>query len=395
MTTLEEIIETAREYVIPAGQPLVGLLLVLAIFGLYVLATGLAGLIWPTPLPQLTMTEQVEREVAEERHQLRTKLRAENPVYRLAFLERYLRPLVEELGRLVTGVFSRLGLGRTAHQELERKLDLIGAGETVAGFYGQRFASGVVLVAVAVVMQLCGLLDLSLMGLAGTFTLGLLLPGLSLSHRVRRMREEALTQLPSFIDLLSINVQAGMGLEQAMLRVAIAGGSGTLPAAIRRAFSEAQYRNLLVQSKQSRRTLATGEAAALLAVGIEGETIYWSRTETGKSNQTQLTGTNPGRKGSSDNLTLLALSDMSQRFRLPELDDFVSAMETADRQGIPVTETLLGLAGMMREKRRTRLIEAGSKSTVRMLFPVALFIMPAFLLLLLTPALIEFMQLGS
>ena len=114
MATLEEIIDRARELVIPAGQPLVGLLMVLAVFGLYVLVTGLAGLIWPTLIPELTMTEQVEREVAEERQQLRTKLRSENPVYRLAFLERYLRPLVEELGRFFT-------VGRLGHWFCNRK----------------------------------------------------------------------------------------------------------------------------------------------------------------------------------------------------------------------------------------------------------------------------------
>lgn len=388
---LQEIVDGIRELVMPGGQPLVGLLLVLTIFGLYVLTSGLAGLIWPAPVLELTEAERVEQEVSAERQQLRARLRAENPVYKLALLERHLRPLVEELGRIISSSFNRLGLGRNAHQELERKLDLIGAGETIAGFYGQRFASGVVLVGVVVAMQLAGLVDLSLFGLLAAFGLGFLLPGLSLARRVRRMREDAVNQLPSFIDLLSINVQAGMGLEQAMLRVAMAGGNGTLPVGVRRAFSEAQYRSLLAQSKLRSRRLAVGEtAAALVAIGVEGENFYQNRNG---SSRIQLAGA--GGTGNSHNLTLLALADMAERFRLPELDDFISALETADRQGVPVTETLLGLAGVMREKRRARLIEAGSKSVVRMLFPVALFIMPAFLLLLLTPALIQFLQLGS
>lgn len=389
MAMVKEILFTLKELAFPGGQLLSGLLLVLAIFGLYVLATGLAGLLWPVPLPILSETERVEKEVAAEREGLRSRLRADNPVYKLAFLEQHLRPIVEQAGNLLAQTFQRLGLGRTAHGELERKLDLLGTGETVAGFYGQKFASGVVLVAVGVCLQLAGILELSLIGLLGVFVAGFMLPSLTLSRKVRQMREEAVNQLPGFIDLLSINVQAGMGLEGAMLKVSKSGGNGMLSSAVRRAFGEAQYRSLLAQSKlRSRRSLNDG-AAALVAVGVEGEALY----RTGQNGTRLQNGV--GRIGETQNLTLLALSDMAERFRVPELDDFIAALETADRQGIPVAETLLGLAGVMREKRRARLIEAGSKSMVRMLFPVALFIMPAFLLLLLTPALIQFLQLGS
>ncbi len=388
METIDKILFEIRELALPGDQVLSGLLLALACFGLYMLATGLAGLIWPAPLPLLTEREQVEQEVSVEREEIRARLRSENPVYKLAFLEQHLRPLVEQAGSLLAQTLNRLGLGQAAHNELERKLDLLGTGETVPGFYGQKFVSGVVLVTVGVSLQIGGILELSLIGLITAFGLGFMLPSLSLLRKVRQMREEAVNQLPGFIDLLSINVQAGIGLEGAMLKVARSGGNGTLPAAVRRAFSEAQYRNLLAQSKLRNRGTAGIGAASLIAVGVEGEAIY--RRGANGGGHLSL-----GLSGKTQNLTLLALSDMAERFRLPELDDFVASLETADRQGVPVTETLLGLAGMMREKRRTKLIEAGSKSMVRMLFPVALFIMPAFLLLLLTPALIEFLQLGG
>lgn len=386
---MQEIIFTLKELIAPGGQLLSGVLLLVGIFGMYLMATGLAGFIWPHPLPPLSEAQRVEQEVAAERAELRVRLRTENPVYKLAFLERHLRPAVEQLGNLLTVSINRLGLGRTAHQELERKLDLLGTGETVAGFYGQKFASGVVITGVAVSLQLAGMLNLSLVGLVVAFVLGFMLPSLTLNRKVRRMREDGVNQLPGFIDLLSINVQAGMGLEQAMLKVAKSGGNGTLAIAVRRAFSEAQYRNLLAQNKLRNRRRSGAEIAALVAVGVEGESLYGSGSAT-RQLQTGAAGA-----ASTQNLTLLALTDMADRFRVPELDDFVSALQTADRQGVPVTETLMGLAGVMREKRRTRLIEAGSRSMVRMLFPVALFIMPAFLLLLLTPALIQFLQLGS
>lgn len=389
MATIEEILSALKEIVLPNGQIWSGLLLALSLFGLYVLATGLAGLVWPVALPQLSEAERVEQEVTAERKELRLRLRSDNPVYRLAFLEKNLRPIVESIGSLLTTTLGRLGLGRTAHAELERKLDLLGTGETVAGFYGQRLASGVVLVTVGVCLQLVGLVELSLIGLLAVFGAGLMLPSLGLSRRVRRMREDATNQLPGFIDLLSINVQAGIGLEGAMLKVAKSGGSGTLPSAVRRAFGEAQYRSLLAQSKLRSRYNSQGGVTNLVAVGVEGEVLQRLGTNKGRIQSSN------GTSGQTHNLTLLALGDMAERFRIPELDDFVAALETADKQGVPITETLSGLAGVMREKRRTRLIEAGSKSVVHMLFPVALFIMPAFLLLLLTPALIQFLQLGN
>jgi tight adherence protein C len=201
------------------------------------------------------------------------------------------------------------------------------------------------------------------------FVLGFYLPDINLKSTARKMQNEARTELPAFIDLLSINVQAGMGLEQAMARVATF-GNGTVCRAVRRAFAEARYRELLENSRSKRKS-------GLIALGADEINFNSGVT-----------------RSSSRNLTIQALADMANRFQVSELDDFVAALETADRQGVPITETLQGLAGVMREKKRARLVEAGSKSMVRMLFPVALFIMPAFLLLLLTPALIQFLALG-
>ncbi len=206
------------------------------------------------------------------------------------------------------------------------------------------------------------------------------------------MREEALSQLPAFIDLLSINVQAGMGLENAIERVSRM-GAGTLPGAVRRAFEEAQYRNILSENKRRQATRQTlngnstsnnPENLVLVTVGMDEEAVFYKG-----SNR------HSNRAGSSRNLTFQALGEMAERFRVPELDDVVATLETSDRQGVPVTETLQALAGLMREKKKARLIELGNRSLVKMLVPVAVFILPAFLLLLLTPALLQFLALSK
>jgi hypothetical protein len=56
---------------------------------------------------------------------------------------------------------------------------------------------------------------------------------------------------------------------------------------------------------------------------------------------------------------------------------------------------MLTLAATVRERQRVRLLEEGGKSTVRMLFPVALFIFPVFLVVLLYPAGVALLGIGG
>lgn len=55
---------------------------------------------------------------------------------------------------------------------------------------------------------------------------------------------------------------------------------------------------------------------------------------------------------------------------------------------------MLGLAETARERERTQLLEAGGKAAVRMLFPIAAFIFPVFLVVLLYPAGVELLGIG-
>ena len=152
---------------------------------------------------------------------------------------------------------ARIGIGNQAHQELERKLDLLGTDENIASFYGQKLIIGVLGLVVLVSLQVSGTIELPPLLLYITaFILGFYLPNVSLSSRVARMRADVIEQLPPFIDLFSIYVHSGSGLEQALVKVA-ASGSGTLPNAILRASNEAQTIELLRQARRARRKLDT------------------------------------------------------------------------------------------------------------------------------------------
>ncbi len=63
-------------------------------------------------------------------------------------------------------------------------------------------------------------------------------------------------------------------------------------------------------------------------------------------------------------------------------------------QGTPLAPAMAALAESARDRQRTRLLEEGGKAAVRMLFPIALFIFPTFLVVLLYPAGVELLGLG-
>ncbi len=154
-------------------------------FGVWTLGNGIIGLLYPTPLPILSSEDRVWLEIAEETQHRQQARREQNPTYKLALLERHFRPVVEELGKLFVKTLGKLGWGSSARKELERQLDLVDAGGTVAGFYGQKFATGTVAVTVFGTLELAGLLDLSLAFLAIIFAGGFWLPNLALKQRVQ------------------------------------------------------------------------------------------------------------------------------------------------------------------------------------------------------------------
>jgi tight adherence protein C len=89
------------------------------------------------------------------------------------------------------------------------------------------------------------------------------------------------------------------------------------------------------------------------------------------------------------------LRALAEREQVPELLSLADAWQSALEQGLPLGQAMLTLADTVRDRKRARLLEEGGKSTVRMLFPVALFIFPVFLVVLLYPAGVELLGLGG
>ncbi|SFS18293.1 tight adherence protein C [Granulicella pectinivorans] len=159
-----------------------------------------------------------------------------------------------------------------------------------------------------------------------------LLPGMWLTHRVGQRKKKIRSSLPDVIDLLVICVDAGLGLDQAVMRVC----------------EELALNNREIQEELSR-------------VQLE--------QRAGKPR-------------------LDAWQNMATRVKVDEVSAFTSMLVQTDRFGTPIARALSGFASELRVKRRQRAEEAAAKTKIKIIFPLVLCIFPCLFIVLLAPALL-------
>ncbi|MBV1779095.1 type II secretion system F family protein [Paeniglutamicibacter sp. ABSL32-1] len=164
---------------------------------------------------------------------------------------------------------------------------------------------------------------------------GYFLPDLLVYNNGIKRQQAIQLELPNTLDQLLISVEAGLGLESAMARVA-AGGQGPLAEEMGRTLQEMQ--------------------------------VGRSRRE--------------------------AYAAMADRSSVADLKSFVRAVVQADKYGIGIARVLRTQAGQMRIKRRQRAEETAMKLPVKILFPLLLFIFPTIFIVILGPAAINIMKSG-
>jgi tight adherence protein C len=160
-----------------------------------------------------------------------------------------------------------------------------------------------------------------------------LAPDMWLKIRIKKRRERIRKSLPDALDLLVICVEAGLGLDQAMLRV--------------------------------------GSEMAISHPDIH--------TEFMQVNLEQLAG----------KPRLAAWQSAADRTEIPEFSLFVSMLTQADRFGTPIVRALSRFGDEIRSKRRQRAEEAAAKTKIKILFPLVLFIFPCIFIVLLAPAVLN------
>jgi tight adherence protein C len=161
--------------------------------------------------------------------------------------------------------------------------------------------------------------------LVGLF--GYVLPNILLFNAGQKREKLMRNALPDAMDLLTISVEAGLGFDAAVSRVA-KNGEGPLNQEFARLLQEMQ--------------LGVGRVEAMRA--------------------------------------------MAERTSLPELRSFCSAMVQADSLGIPIARVLRIQSSEMRTKRRQRAEEKAQQVPVRIMIPLVLFILPCLFIIILGPA---------
>jgi tight adherence protein C len=160
-----------------------------------------------------------------------------------------------------------------------------------------------------------------------------LVPDMWLRTMVKKRRERIRKSLPDALDLLVICVEAGLGLDQAMLRV--------------------------------------GQELIISHPDIHQEFM--------QVNLEQMAG----------KPRLEAWKSAAERTPIPEFSLFVSMLMQADRFGTPIVRALSRFGDEIRLKRRQRAEEMAAKTKIKILFPLVLFIFPCIFIVLLAPAVLN------
>jgi tight adherence protein C len=171
------------------------------------------------------------------------------------------------------------------------------------------------------------------MWVVGLAAAAYLAPDFWLDHAVKGRRERIRRSVPDAIDLLVICVDAGLGLDQAMLRVGV-----------ELSISHPEINQEFLQINREQRA--------------------------GKPR-------------------MEAWQSMADRTKLPDIASFTSMLVQTEKFGTPIARALSNFADGMRQKRRQRAEEMAAKTTVKMIFPLVLFIFPSMFIVLLAPAVLS------
>ncbi|MCW2834007.1 MAG: Secretion system protein TadC [Nocardioides sp.] len=249
------------------------------------------------------------------------------------FAERVIGPLGD---RLVT-LGRKLTRADTA-QKLQYRLDVAGnppgwgvsrlIGLKVLGMGGLGLL-GLFYTAVVIGMPFMRVIIISALLAA----LGYVLPNILLNNAGQKRSKLMRNSLPDAIDLLTVSVEAGLGFDSAVGRVAL-NTKGPLSEEFARLLQEMQ-----------------------LGVG---------RTE--------------------------AMRAMAERSSIQELKSFCMAMVQADNLGIPIGRVLRIQSAEMRVKRRQRAEEKAQQVPVKIMIPLMLFILPCLFIIVMGPAVISMIE---
>jgi tight adherence protein C len=171
-----------------------------------------------------------------------------------------------------------------------------------------------------------------LLGLIGLLA-GVLLPPYYIRLKIKNRSYQALRELPDVLDLLTVSLEAGLGFDSALSKI-ISKKDGVLSSEFHRCLEEIRL---------------------------------------GKTRREALTG-------------------VRDRVVVDEVRVVISSILQAEKLGIGMVQVLRVQSQEVREQRKQRAEEEAMKAPIKMLFPLVLFIFPSLFIVLLGPAVIQFIS---
>ncbi len=242
--------------------------------------------------------------------------------------ERILVPIIHKIGEL-TEKFTP----QKAIEQVEIQLELAGnpPGIDPTIFWASRFIAAIGIGGLLLFVFSMGSMDWSWgrkLLMTGIFSIiGYFMPQLLLQSKINTRQEMIRKSMPDALDLLTICVQAGLGFDAAMSRVA-----------------EKWEDALADEFSRCLREIRLG------------------------------------------NVRRVALRNMADRIGITEMSSFVAAIIQSEQLGVSMSKVLGIQSEQMRIRRRQIAEEKAQQAPVKMLFPMALLIFPSIMIILLGPA---------
>ena len=249
----------------------------------------------------------------------------------LSVVERVISPMTDLPIQLI-----RTLLPSSLVDGMRQKLIIAGEPMTLNAFLLLRAILLGTFVFLPVLFIVAGVMKISLISillLGGLAALGLFLPQIWLQQRVGQRQKHIIKSLPDAFDLITTCVEAGLGLDSALSRVA---------------------------------EKVEGPFAEELSRTLHEVALGRMRRD--------------------------ALQELGERTGVPDLISFVNAVIQAERMGSSVGTVLRVQAEQLRIRRRQRAEAQAYKAPVKMIFPLVLCIFPTLFIVILGPAVITIIQ---
>lgn len=241
----------------------------------------------------------------------------------------------------LTGIFAKLSMPDEGWDRSALRARLMHAGirhpSAPLAYFGLKAVLAIALPLLAYSVVVVSMPELGFQGTLMTVllaaTTGYYLPNSILSRMIFVRQREIFESFPDALDLMTVCVEAGLGVEAALVRVA----------------DEMQHKSAALAEELHLVTLE-------LRAGLDREQ---------------------------------ALRNLAARTGVEEVEGFVAMIIQAERFGTSIAASLRVHSDMLRTRRRQRAEEAAAKIALKLLFPLIFFIFPSLMLVLLGPAMIQ------